>query len=118
MKLRIQANSIRLRLKQAEVKTLVEGGEVLEECRTAPDSLIYALRPTAEAAMSATFASGRLTVHLPAEWLANWDTDDRVGFTGTDGGLELLVEKDWKCMNPAAPSDNEDCFENPVGCHE
>lgn len=118
MKLRIQSGSIRLRLKQAEVKTLVQGGEVREECPTAPMALVYALRPSEAAAMTATFTEGLLTVHLPAVWLTHWDTDDRVGFDETDGGLRLLVEKDWKCVNPAAPSDNEDCFENPVGCHE
>lgn len=110
MKLRIQSGSIRLRLKQTEVRTLAEGGEVREVCSTL---LSYALRPSAAANLSATNDSGCLTVHIPAAWLQGWETDSRVGFESNEGGLQILVEKDWKCTNPTDPKDNEDCFENP-----
>jgi hypothetical protein len=114
MKLRIHADSIRLRLKQGEVKTLVEGGEVTESCPTVPLPLVYALRPDpAASALSVSHAGGRLTVHLPSAWLPGWDADDRVGFSGNEEGLEILVEKDWKCAHPASEKDNADCFANP-----
>lgn len=117
MKLRIHADSIRLRLKQSEVKSLVEGGEVLERCPTMPVAITYALRSVAAAeAISAECDGTRLTLNVPSGWLAGWDTDARVGFEGQAGPIRLLIEKDWKCANPADPKDNEDCYENPVEC--
>ena len=113
MKLRIQAGSIRLRLKQAEVRSLAEGREVSEDCPTLPTPLTYVLRPSAAADLSASNDDGRLTVRIPSEWLKGWETDSRVGFESNEGGLQILVEKDWKCTSPADPKDNEDCFENP-----
>ncbi|MBM3757948.1 MAG: hypothetical protein FJW38_28695 [Acidobacteria bacterium] len=113
MKLRIQSGSIRLRLKQAEVRALSEGGEVREGCPTLPTPLTYALRPSAGESLAASNEDGRLTVHIPSAWLTGWEADSRVGFESNEGGLHLLVEKDWKCTNPADPKDNEDCFENP-----
>jgi len=117
MKLRIHADSIRLRLKQGEVKALTEGREVAEICPTKPVALTYVLRPDAEAgAIRAESDGARLTVVLPAAWLAGWDTDGRVGFEGDADGIHLLIEKDWKCTNPGEPKDNDDCYENPTVC--
>lgn len=117
MKLRIHADSIRLRLKQSEVKALVEGREVVESCPTLPFALTYGLRPVSGIdALSAECDGARLTLNVPSQWLAGWDTDARVGFEGQSGPLQLLIEKDWKCANPASPKDNEDCYDNPVEC--
>lgn len=110
----MQAGSIRLRLKQAEVRILAEGNSVVETVETAPVPLTYVLRPDPEIdSLTARFGGATLTISVPARWLTGWDTDGRVGFDGTDGNLGLLIEKDWKCINPAQPEDNEDCFENP-----
>ena len=117
MKLRIHADSIRLRLKQSEVKTLAEGGEVVETCPTLPVAMEYALRPDAAASTLGVTADGaRLTVHIPSAWLSGWDVDERVGFEDSTGPIHLLIEKDFKCANPSTPKDNEDCYENPVAC--
>lgn len=117
MKLRIHADSIRLRLKQPEVKSLVEGREVVETCPTLPVPLTYVLRPDPAVAALAAHSDGAcLTIRVPSAWLAGWDTDSRVGFESNDGVIQLLIEKDWKCANPSTPKDNEDCFENPVAC--
>lgn len=117
MKLRIHADSIRLRLKQSEVKSVVEGGEVVVSCPTLPVAITCTLRSVSGIdAMSAECDGARLTLHVPAQWLTGWDTDSRVGFDGQAGPIRLLIEKDWKCANPADPRDNEDCYENPVEC--
>lgn len=113
----MHAGGIRLRLKQSEVKALVEGREVVETCPTLPTPIVYTLRPDAgAAAITADCANGALTLHVPAAWLAGWDMDTRVGFESQAGALQLLIEKDWKCSSPAQPADNEDCYENPVTC--
>ncbi len=117
MKLRIHADSIRLRLKQAEVKQLVEGGEVVETCPTLPTPISYALRPDSTVESLFVHSDGtRLTIHVPAAWLPGWDTDARVGFESAEGPIHLLIEKDWKCANPSFPKDNEDTFDGPTPC--
>ena len=117
MKLRIHADSIRLRLKQSEVKALVEGREVVETCPTVPVALRYSLCANPAVTSLVAHSDGmQLKVHVPAGWLAGWDTDERVGFESTGGGIHLLIEKDFKCSLPASPNDNEDCYENPVAC--
>lgn len=117
MKLRIHAGSIRLRLKQQEVKALIEGKEVAETCPTAPMALTYSLLPDAALSEMAAESDGaRLTVHVPMAWLGGWDVDERVGFESTVGELHLLIEKDFKCASPMSPNENEGCYENPVAC--
>lgn len=75
------------------------------------------MRPDAAASALGVSADGaRLTVHVPAAWLAGWDTDTRVGFEDSTGPIHLLIEKDFKCANPSMPKDNDDCYENPVAC--
>jgi hypothetical protein len=117
MKLRIHAGSVRLRLKQSEVKALAEGREVTEVCPTLPVGLRYTLRPDAAAAeMTCTSDGAGLTVLVPAGWVAGWDVEERVGFHSESGGVAVLIEKDYKCAHPATEIDNEDCYENPVAC--
>ncbi|MFN0102456.1 MAG: DUF7009 family protein [Bryobacteraceae bacterium] len=117
MKLRIHSGSIRLRLKQSEVKALIDGSEIVEICPTLPVPLTYALRSDPEIdRLVAHSDANRLTVKIPAAWLVDWETDSRVGFESTEGAIHLLIEKDWKCTNPSTPQDNEDCFDNPVAC--
>jgi hypothetical protein len=114
MKLRIHGGSVRLRLKQSEVKAVSEGREVSEEC---PGVLRYGLRPEAGlAGFRCEREEGGLTVLVPAEWVAGWDVDERVGFGGEAGAVAVLIEKDYKCAHPATEGDNEDCYENPVAC--
>ena len=68
--------------------------------------------------------SGLATSQAPLQWrplthrlapiAAAWDsTRQATTLLSNEGGLQILVEKDWKCTNPTDPKDNEDCFENP-----
>jgi len=105
MKLRIQGDSIRLRLTRSEVRQLAEAGEVAAEMRVAPgSSLVYRLRTADRADLGAELDGAEVTVFVPASWTAGWPDDDRVGFGGTQdtgGGrqLALLVEKDFDCLH-------------------
>lgn len=117
MKLRIHASSIRLRLKQSEVAALVAGSPVSENCGVDGGGFSYALLPDPMAQeLNARIQDSRLTIHVPGSWLPGWDTDDRVGFTATDGAVEVRIEKDFKCAHPDDLGDNEDCYENPNLC--
>ncbi len=117
MKLRIQGNSIRLRLTRSEVRRLAEAGEVVAETRVAPgSSLVYRLQTTDRAGLGASLSGVALTVSVPRDWVAGWPDDERVGFEGTqDAGdgrrLALLVEKDFDCLHRRP--DETDLFPNP-----
>jgi hypothetical protein len=105
MKLRIQDDSIRLRLTQVEVRRLAEAGEVRAETHVAPGSaLVYRLRAADRADLGAALDGAEVTVFVPAAWVEGWPDDERVGFEGTqdvgDGRrLALLVEKDFDCLH-------------------
>ena len=104
MKLRIRANSIRLRLGRSEVSQMLATGIVLESTTFDPardQRLEYAVVSAAECtAVSAAFENGRVLVSVPHDLVVTWGTTDQVGITGTqvnsDGGtLRILVEKDF-----------------------
>jgi hypothetical protein len=121
MKIRLLDDSIRLRLSRNEVSAASEQG--LVECRTRfPDGSVFSYALEADANGSGTdarFASGRLVVRLPARDVAAWAGDEtavslRGELTLPEGGsLQLLVEKDFRCLSPREGEDQSDLFQNP-----
>ena len=120
MKIRIQGNSIRLRLMQNEVATLSETGSVEDRLAFGPDAatqhLVYRLEAADVSAMSAFFRGGCVTVQLPDSDAREWISNQVVCFehdVERDGNeaIHLLVEKDFKCID-MRPGE-EDCFPNP-----
>lgn len=121
MKLRLLDDSVRLRLSRSEVVAAHEDGIV--ECRTRfPDGSVFtfALETLAsETTSSASYASDRMVLKLPASEILAWANDDaavslRSELKLPDGGvLKLLVEKDFKCLSPRAGEDQSDQFANP-----
>ena len=122
MKLRIRANSIRLRLGRSEVSQMLATGIVLESTTFDPargQRLEYAVVSAAECtAVSAAFENGRVLVSVPHDLVVTWGTTDQVGITGTqvnsDGGtLRILVEKDFECIDAPAEESQDDAFPRP-----
>lgn len=117
MKLRIQGDSLRLRLTRTEVRHLVESGTIIADMRLGPESsLVYSLRAADCDALAAEMDGSGLTVLVPRPWVEGWPDDDRVGFEGTqetgDGQqLALLVEKDFDCLHKRP--DEVDPFPHP-----
>ncbi len=96
MKLRIKSNSLRLRLERPEVAQLCQQGNVFSVCHFGDHHLTYGVRKSNGEDMKAVFVGNRILVDLPQDWLATWESDDRVGFETTDEeGLFVLVEKDF-----------------------
>ena len=113
MKLRIHGNALRLRVKQGEVAELAAGTTVEERCELPGCALIYRLRPGA-GELGLRFADGVIEVGVPAAVVAAWAGSEQVGFGVTAGNVEVLVEKDWKCLDSKDPRDNEDTFPHPA----
>jgi hypothetical protein len=124
MKLRLRGGSLRLRLGQAEVSSLVADGRVEERVPFGPGGvLVYAIksddRATAiEAQLSQVAGGPRIEVVVPRARAASWAASEDVGLEasqpieGSDP-LKILVEKDFACLKPRAGEGDEDAFPHP-----
>jgi len=124
MKLRIRGNSMRLRLKRGEVDQLAAGTSIVEETHFPGAVLTYRLDVSENSSISATFDRGSLVVSLPKSRVLDWASTDEVSLfaeqevLGSDA-LSLLIEKDFKCLEPGHHrdcEDDEDTFPHP-GAH-
>ena len=113
MKLRIHGNALRLRVKQGEVAALAAGAAIEGRCELPGLSLVYRLVPGA-AAFGVTFEGGVVAVEVPDAAIAEWAGTSQVGFGGTAGAVDVLVEIDWQCLDSKDPKDNEDTFPHPA----
>jgi hypothetical protein len=122
MKLRIKGNSLRLRVSRSEVARLLEGERVEETIHFAPQAiakLTYALeRDMSAVALTVRYTDDDLTVSIPAEQAIRWCLTNQVGIVesislGTMGSLDLLIEKDFACLD-RSDEDNDDTFANPA----
>lgn len=126
MKIRIQGNSIRLRMRREEVAALAAEGSVEDRLRFGPATsqhLVYRLEAVDRDAMNTYFRDGAVVVELPRAEAEAWEASDRVGFEQTvdvEGeSIAVLVEKDFKCLEERPGEDESDLFENPnagAGC--
>ena len=114
MKLRIRGDSVRLRLKQGEVRRLA-GGETIEETTRFPGAVFsYSLALADDQDdMLASFDNGSIAITMPREIIPEWaDTDLVTLYTEQElpGGekLALLVEKDYSCLEPGEHRNCED----------
>lgn len=119
MKLRFRGQTLRIRLDQREVSDLGDGGTV--EQRTAfSESSEFVCRVQLSADVrniTATFASGRVTVMLPADEARKWARTEQVGMeahqvVGSGRSLHILIEKDFECLH-GRPEEDADTFPNP-----
>jgi hypothetical protein len=122
MKLRIKGNSLRLRVSRSELMRFLAGEEVAETIRfaAAPEAkLTYALaRGTQASAAIVRYRPQEVTVLLSEEQAQSWSQESEVGvYTLVDiapeGLLELIVEKDFACLD-RSDADNKDTFANPL----
>jgi hypothetical protein len=116
MKLRIKGNSLRLRLTQKEAALVRNRGLVESHIEFAPDrSLAYLIEgsPNAET-MSAPFDGYAIRVTIPTHELTDWVESDQVGIEArSKTGLELLVEKDFKCLHRSVEQE-PDAYPHPL----
>jgi hypothetical protein len=120
MKLRIKGNSLRLRISQSEMATLIESG-IIEDTiyfsRAEDAKLTYTLQHSpAGPDIRVEYLPQRVTVVLSTQSAMQWASGNEVGVYGSsetcNGPLQLLVEKDFACLDGDNPHD-EDAFPNP-----
>jgi hypothetical protein len=115
MKLRIQDDSLRLRLTRGEVDDLSRGLAVERTVHFAGgQALQYVV--TGSAAVpgpQAVYSGDTIRVILPERRLRAWAASDEVGIEGEDGPIRILVEKDFQCLHRDAATE-PDAFPNPL----
>jgi hypothetical protein len=122
MKLRIKGNSLRLRVSRSELAQFQAGGRIEETIHftAAPEAtLTYALESALRSSpVSVRYGSREITVILSQDRARIWGAEDEVGVyttldMGPAGSLEVVVEKDFACLD-RSDEDNSDAFANPV----
>ncbi|MGI4827654.1 MAG: DUF7009 family protein [Janthinobacterium lividum] len=121
MKLRIKGNSVRLRVTRSEVSQLLTEGRIEEVVYFTADGqsrLTYALeRSDAVSGTQLLTRPQEVAIVLPAKAAASWAEGTEVGVyatvdLGLRGSLELMVEKDFACLD-LSDAENVDTFPNP-----
>src|SRR5678815_1382392 len=100
MKLRLQRNSVRLRLTRSEVERLRDIGLVEESVDFGGgDVLSYRLQSGLEPEpVGAAFRQGIVTVSVSAQTAQAWAGSDDVGIYAQSGALSISIEKDFRCL--------------------
>ena len=115
MKLRLQGNSVRLRLTRSEVERLREAGLVEESVDFgAGEVLAYRLRSTPEqGAVVVEYRHGALTVSVPGKAAEAWAISDEEGMYAQSGLVSISIEKDFRCMTRSNEESERDAFPHP-----
>jgi hypothetical protein len=116
MKLRLQGNSLRLRLTQSEVARLHEHGVVEEMAAFSADQrLIYRVRKCAASdGIQADLRNRIITVHLPAGVVESWTASDEVGLYAQNGSMRIAIEKDFRCLTRSKEEEEADAYPHPA----
>jgi hypothetical protein len=121
MKLRINHNSLRLRLSRTDVERLMQDG-VVEESTLLGGAIPFAYRLLLDSQIreirTGRYAHG-IQVRIPEDIALQWSNSERVGIAAVEthpGGREttVLIEKDFSCLKPRQGPGDEDTFPNPA----
>ena len=110
MKLRLEDNTLRLRLSVEEGADFQREGRLETVVPLGPsvsDRLVYALQreeTTPDNALSIAYTAGRVVVRLPPQIADDWVSSDEVSLRGTmpttdNQVVHILVEKDLGCKH-------------------
>ena len=121
MKVRIQGNSLRFRLKQPEVAALKENDQITEEIcfgEAPAESLRFVLACGNGPAFSIHYMPGNFTAMVPREVMRHWTESEQTGIEEdvmlpSGRNIHLLIEKDFKCLN-GTDKENSGTFPNPM----
>jgi uncharacterized protein DUF7009 len=121
MKIRIQGNSIRYRLKEPEVARFSKTGSVTESIQFGVmdgEQLCFVLQRSSVDELTVQHSHKTITIYVPLQIAQRWTDSDLVGFdaiisTGNGKSLNILVEKDFKCLD-GSEEDNVGAYPNPA----
>jgi hypothetical protein len=122
MKLRLQFNSIRLRLKRGEVDRFIHMGRIEERIISGTgdqESFHYLLEAIdGVSAPKGWIAPNRVVVQVPIADALKWALTNQIGIEAEQAvdnktSLRILIEKDFACID-GTEEQNADTFANPL----
>lgn len=122
MKLRLQCNSIRFRLKRSEVEEFARTGRVEEKIISGngdEGTFSYVLESVDSVSSPiATLKPRAMIVQVPPDAVMRWASTDQIGIedeqlVDNQTSLRILIEKDFACID-GTDEDNTDTFPNPL----
>jgi predicted nucleotidyltransferase len=113
MKIRIKGNALRYRLTKSDISVLADNGYVQEQTNFVGQSLIYVLKATDDDKLTAEFFNNTITLFIPRQMVAELINTEKVGFEDKSSPLQLLVEKDFTCLDNVE-EDQSDNYPNPL----
>ena len=127
MKLRIRGNSVRLRVVRSEVARLAAGASVEEIAEFGPGQILRYSLQSVEGLdrIRASFESGTIRVVISSECIRQWASSDEVGIYGDSGSMQVLIEKDFRCLTRPEERFDSEVYPHPdgylvqghAGCH-
>lgn len=123
MKLRLRGNSLRFRLTQGEVLKLFTEGSVQESVRFSAaegDLFTYSLHSVGgSGSIIARLTNREIRVEVPKSLVETWANTDQVGIDSTQSiaeekTLRIVIEKDFRCLQPQSDENERDNFPNPL----
>jgi hypothetical protein len=120
MKLKLQGNSIRLRLTRSEVAQFAERGRLQETVEYGPAAdqrLIYGVETADAESVGVQVNRHGISVVIPRRLATEWAGSDRIGISGEvnladDKRLDVLVEKEFRRMHGC--KNDPDLYPNPL----
>jgi hypothetical protein len=113
MKMRIKGNSLRYRLTKTDLAVLATNGYLEERSSFPGQTLVYALKVSDASGLSAAFNNDTILMYLSVEMLSELVNTNRVGFNEKTGTMDLLLEKDFVCLDNIE-EDQSDQYPNPL----
>jgi hypothetical protein len=117
MKLRIEGNSIRLRVKKSDLEKLKSDGMIGETVAFSDNLYFYYKLKTMQhlQKIKGEFLQNSIQVTIPLSMANEWMDTEQVGIEHTlDSGLKILIEKDFPCKT-RDDEDKNDLFQDLVG---
>ena len=116
MKLRLNGNSLRLRLTRPEVMQLCEAGTVEQSVDFGLGAvLIYRIQSqTCTDPLHAVFCNHSITVRIPADSVALWAGGGRSWALCTARRIEDFSEKDFRCLTRRPDEQEPDAYPHPA----
>ena len=123
MKMRIQGNSLRIRVGRSELAHFLHEGRIDDTVQftAAPEGrLTYALEvsPAGITQTQVRYSPPEVVVILTPRQVDQWSQETEVGVytkvpIGAEDSLEVIVEKDFACLD-GSDEGNKDTFVNPL----
>jgi hypothetical protein len=119
MKIRFRKDTVRYRLDKMDINRLDEEGFCEEKTAILPGDIIFSLSISEDNNKSISFEPPYLKLEVPAASMDPVIEGDQVGFEcniqGTgDSVVEVLVERDFKCLTEDRGKEDAHAFEHPL----